>query len=251
MLLELSKAQQAPNPATLIQAVGCPRLLISALLRFTKKLNLTRVAKRDSSEYIVPYISFLIELIGGEKPMPFGKMNMFGNQQAMPQQNQIFQPPAAPGQFGGGNYTRMLDHRLQRFLPMMGGQGGLPMPPGLGRIMNGLGGSLGGGMPGAHGLSGGNPGWGAEPQNTGGQGYAAPGYPPQGFGQLQLQQPMPPAQSYPLQGFPSQGYPLQGYASQGYNQGFGGQMPVQLAWEEPKKGGIKGLISNLMAKWKR
>ena len=118
----------------------------------------------------------------------------------------------------------MLGRGLQRFLPTMGGQGGLPMPPRLIRIMNGLG---------------------------GGQGYAAPGYPPQGFGQQPPQQPMPPAQGYPLQGFPSQGYPPQGYASQGYNQGYGGQMPVQSAWEEPKKGGIKGFISNLMAKWKR
>lgn len=56
--------------------------------------------------------------------MPFGKMKMFRNQQVMPQQNQVFRPPAAPGQFGGGNYTGMLDQSLQRFLPMMGGQGG-------------------------------------------------------------------------------------------------------------------------------
>lgn len=183
--------------------------------------------------------------------MPLGKMNMFGNQQAMPQQNQGFQPPAAPGQFGVGNYIPMLGRGLQRFLPMMGGQGGLPMPPGLIRIMNGLGGGLGGGMPGAQGIPGGNPAWVAGPQSAGGQGYAAPGYPPQGFGQQQPQQPMPPAQSYPLQGFPSQGYPPQGYAPQGYNQGYGGQMPIQPAWEEPKKGGIKGFISNLMAKQKR
>ncbi len=151
--------------------------------------------------------------------MPLGKKTMFGNQQAMPQQNQGSQLPAAPGQFGVGN--PMLGRGLQRFLPMMGGQGGLPMPPGLVRIMNGLG---------------------------GGQGYVAPGYPPQGFGQQPPQQPIPPAQSYPSQGFPFQGYPAQGYAPQGYTQGFGGQMPVQPALEEPKKGGIKGFISNLMAK---
>jgi hypothetical protein len=198
--------------------------------------------------------------------MSFGKMNMFGNRQAIPQQNQVFQPPAAPGQFGGGNYTRILDQKLQRFLPMMGGQGGLPIPPGIGRIMNGLGSGLGGGMPRAQGNPGGNPGWGAGPQSAGGQGYATPGYPPQGFGQLQTQQPMPPTQSYPLQGFqsqgsppqgsppqgsPPQGSPPQGYTPQGYYQGYGGQVPVQPAWEEPKKGGIKGFINNLMAKWKR
>jgi len=62
---------------------------------------------------------------------------------------------------------------------------------------------------------------------------------------------MPPTQSYPLQGFPSQGYPPQGYAPQGYNQVYGGQMPVQPAWEEPQKGGIKGFISNLVAKLKK
>ncbi|SPF53372.1 conserved hypothetical protein [Candidatus Desulfosporosinus infrequens] len=170
--------------------------------------------------------------------MSFGKMNMFGNQQALPQQNQVFQPPAIPGQFGGGNYT-------QQYPPTMGGQGGLPIPPGIGRITNGRGGNLYGGMPG------GNPGWGAGSQSAGGQGYAVPGYPPLGFGQQQPQQPMPPAQSYPMQRYPSQGYPLQGYAPLGYNQGYGGQMPVQPAWEEPKKGGIKGFINNLMAKWKK
>lgn len=174
--------------------------------------------------------------------MPLGKRNMFGNRQAMPLQNQGSQLPAASGRFGMGN--PMLGRGLQRFLPMMGRQGGLPMPPGLARIMNGLGGGLGGGMPG------GNPGWGAGPQSAGGQGYVAPGYPPQGFGLQPPQQTMPPAQSYPLQGFPTQGYPPQGYAPQGYNQGYGGQMPAQPAWEEPKKGGIKGFISNLMTKRK-
>lgn len=176
--------------------------------------------------------------------MPLGKKNMFRNQQAMPQQNQGSQLPAASGQFGVEN--PMLGRGLQKFLPMMGGQGGLPMPPRLVRIMNGL----GGGLPGAQGMPGGNPGWGGGPQNAGGQGYVAPGYPPQGFGQQPPQQPIPPAQSYPFQGFPSQGYPPQGYATQGYTQGYGGQMPVQPAWEEPKKGGIKGFISNLMAKRK-
>ncbi|MHB8076650.1 hypothetical protein [Desulfosporosinus fructosivorans] len=171
---------------------------------------------------------------------------MFGNQQAMPQQNQSFRPPIALGQFGGGNYSPMFGRGLQRFLPMMGGQGGLPMPPGLSRILNGLGGGLGRSIPWVNGIPGGNPGWGAEPQSAGGQGYVAPGYPPQGFGQQQLQHPMPPAQ-----GYPPQGYPLQGYAPQGNNQGYGGQMPVQPAWEQPKKGGIKGFISNLMTKRKR
>lgn len=128
--------------------------------------------------------------------MPFGKMKIFGNQQVMQQQNQIFQPLAAPGQFGGGNYTQMLDQRLQRFLPMMGGQGGLPMPQGLGQIMNGLGGGLGGGMPR------GNPVWGAGPQH-----------------------PMPPAQVYPLQE----------HTPQGYNQGYGVQMPVQPAYSSDGK----------------
>jgi hypothetical protein len=41
------------------------------------------------------------------------------------------------------------------------------------------------------------------------------------------------------------------YAPQGYTQGYGGQMPVQPFWEEPKKGEIKGFISNLMAKRKK
>lgn len=171
---------------------------------------------------------------------------MFGNQQAMPQQNQGFQPLAAPGQLGGGNYTPRLGRGLHRFVPMIGGQGGYPMPPGLGQIMNGLGGDPGIGMPGVHGMPGVNPAWGTVPQFAGGQGYAAPGYPPQGFGQQQPQRPLPPAQSYP-----SQGYPPQGYVPQVYNQGYGGQMPVRPAWEEPKKGGIKGFISNLMTKRKR
>jgi len=126
----------------------------------------------------------------------------------MPQRNQLFQPPtAASRQYGGSNYNRMLDQRLQRFLPMMGGgQGGLPMPPGLTRILNGF---------------------------------------------RQQQPPMSPSQSYPLQGLPSQDYSLQGNASQRYNQGFLGQTPAPSALEEPKKGGIKGFVSNLMDKWKK
>ena len=126
---------------------------------------------------------------------------MFGNQQSMPQQNQ---GSAAPGQFGEGNYTRRLGRGLHKFGPMMGGQGGFPMPPGLAQIMNGLGGGPGIGIPGAQGMRGGNPVWGP------------------------AQQPMPSAQ--------------------GYNQGYGGQMPVQPAEEQPKKGGIKGFISNLTTK---
>ncbi|TGE31774.1 hypothetical protein E4K68_15335 [Desulfosporosinus sp. Sb-LF] len=157
-------------------------------------------------------------------------MNMYWNQQPMSQQqNQFFQPPAAPGQI------------LHRFPPSMGGQGGLPMTPGLGRSIDGLGGGLDRGMTRPQVNPGWNPGWGAGPQNAGGQ----------GFGQQQQQMRPMPHQNLPSQGFPSQGYPLQQYAPQGYNQGYGGQMPVQPAWEEPKKSGIKGFISNLMAKRKR
>lgn len=106
-----------------------------------------------------------------------------------------------------------------------------------------------------------NPGLGRAPQQflpfIGGQGgfplTQAPGYPSQGFGQQQpLQQPMRPVQGYPPQMLPSQGgYPTQGYAPQGYNQGYEGSAPIQPAWEEPKKGGLKGFISNFMAKRKR
>ena len=140
---------------------------------------------------------------------------MYWNQQPIPQQNQIFQPPTAPGQFGGGYYSRMSDQRLQRFQPVRQGQGSFQMSPGLGRSMNGFG---------------------------GGQGYATPGYPPQGFGQPQIQQPM-----LPIQGNTQQGYEPYAY---GFNQNQG-QRPVQPAWEGPKKGGIKGFINNLMAKWTR
>ena len=153
--------------------------------------------------------------------MLFGKLNMIGNQQIMPQQSQVFQQPVVQRQFGEGNYTRMVDQMRQRFLPMMGGQGGLPMP-GIGRVMNRL-----GGMPASQGIPGGS------------QGYVTPGYPPQGFG---LQQPQHIS--------PTQGYPVQGYATQGYTQGYEVQKPVQPTWEEPKKAGIKGFISNFMAKRK-
>lgn len=181
--------------------------------------------------------------------MPFNKMNMNWNQQPMPQQqNQFFQPPAAPEQFGVSNNTRTSGQSLYRYPPSMAGQRGLPMTSGLGRSIDGLGSGMSRPQ--------GNPGWnqalGARPQNAGAQGYTTPGYPPQGFGQQQPPQmkPLPP-QSLPSQEFPSQGYPLQQYAPQGYNQGYGGQMPVQPAWEEPKKGGIKGFLSKLMSKFKR
>lgn len=185
--------------------------------------------------------------------MPLGKMNMFGNQQAPPSQNQnfqqpLFQQPAGAG-YGGGNYTPTLLRGMQKLMPAAGGQGGFLRPPGLGQFLNGLGGNPGN-MPGNPGMHSPNPNWGVGPQSAGGQGYAAPGYPPQNFGQ-QVPQPMQLLQGYPSQVNPSQGYPLQGYAPQGYNQGYGGQMPVQPAWEEPKKGGIKGFISNLMARRKK
>ncbi|HBV85187.1 hypothetical protein [Desulfosporosinus sp.] len=102
-------------------------------------------------------------------------------------------------------------------------------------------------MPRPQGNPGWNQGWGAVPQNAGGQGYTTPGYPPQGFGQQQS----PLLQPTIHQSLPNQGYPFQQYAPQGYNQGFGGQIPVQHAWEKPKKGGIKEFLSNLMAKRKR
>lgn len=163
--------------------------------------------------------------------MYYNKMNMFWNQQPMSQQqNQFFQPPAMPGQFGGDNSQR-LGQSLHKYPPSMGGQGGLPKPqenPGW------------------------NQGWGAGLQNAGGQGYTTPGYPPQGVGQQLPPQMKPmPYQSLPSHRFPTQGYPLQNYTPVGYSQEYGGQMPVQLGWEEPKKGGIKGFLSNLMAKRKR
>lgn len=81
------------------------------------------------------------------------------------------------------------------------------------------------------------------PRNAGAQGYSTPGYPPQGFGQQhgfsqqqgfgqqQFRQPMPNYQTSPE------------FINQGY-----GQMPLQPAWEGPKKGGIKEFFSNLMSK---
>jgi hypothetical protein len=145
--------------------------------------------------------------------MPLGKMNIFGNRQIPPQPNQNFQAPLAPGQFRGSNYSPLLGRGLQKFLPMMGGQSSLPMPPGFSRIFNGL-----------------------LPQNP---------------GQQQMPYLTPPTQGYPSQGYPSQGYPPHMPAPQGYNQGYGEQRPVQPAWEQPKSGGIKGFISNFMAKWKK
>lgn len=176
------------------------------------------------------------------------------------------QRQGAPGQFGRGHYMQMINQNYRSFWPMMGGQGSSQMPSGPGRPVN----SFGGGMPG-------NLGWGVGQPNPGGQGYSAPGYPPRGFGQQQAQMsPIPHAQSfsfqryptqgyptqnyptqgyrtqgYPTQGYPTQGYPTQGYLPQGYApQGYGGQIPVQPARGGSKKGGIKGFISNLMAKRK-
>lgn len=128
--------------------------------------------------------------------MPLGKMNFFKNQQTLLQQNQSFQPLIDPRQFNGSNYTPLLGRGLQKFLPMMGRQGSLPLPPGLTRRFGGF-----------------------QSQNFG-------------------QQPPPP--QYPLA--PTQGYPQQTYAP---------QKPVQPAWEQPSKGGIKGFISNFMAKRKK
>lgn len=74
-------------------------------------------------------------------------------------------------------------------------------------------------------------------RNAGAQGYTSPGYPPQGsqgFGQQPLMKPMSNSQVYP------------GFVTSGYSQ-----MPVQPAWEGPKKGGIKEFFSNLMSKGKR
>jgi hypothetical protein len=166
---------------------------------------------------------------------------MFGNYQSASQQNMSFQQPV--GQFGRSNYIPGMGLRQYRYESMIGSQGGFPASPRMGQLLNGFGGGPGTGMPlSAQGISGVNPAWGAGLQSAGGQGFAVPGYPPQGF----TQQSMSPAQVYP-----SQGYSPQGYSPQWYNQGYGGQQPVQPAWEEPKKGGIKGFISNLMAKCKR
>lgn len=156
--------------------------------------------------------------------MHFHKMNMYWNRQPLSQQrNQFFQPPAAQGQFGGGNNFPMFGQSPYEFLPSMQRP---QVNPGW------------------------NQGWGAGLQNAGGQGYSTPGYPPQGLGHPPQMKPML-NQSFPSQRFPSQGYPPQQYTPQGSNQGYGGQMPVQPAWEEPKKGGIKGFLDNIMAKFKR
>jgi len=189
------------------------------------------------------------------------------------------QPQGAPSQFGGGHYTQMINRNYQSLSPMTGGRGSSQMPAGLGRSVN----SLGGGMPGW------NSGWGQQnlggqgypapgypPQGFGQQqpqmrpmphsqsypfqsypfqgyptqSYPTQSYPFQGYPTQGYPTQSYPTQGYPTQGYPTQGYPTQGYAPQGYNQGYGGQMPVQPAWEGPKKGGIKGFISNLMAKRK-
>ncbi|MGC7873171.1 hypothetical protein ACPUYX_16810 [Desulfosporosinus sp. SYSU MS00001] len=183
--------------------------------------------------------------------MPLGKMNILGNQQVqmMPQGTQGYQMPNVSGQF---NQSPLLGRGLQRFAPKFGLPGGLLMPPGFSQPINNFGGGQAGTMPG--GMMGGNANWGPGPQ-AGGQGYAAPGYPPQGIQGFQqnqmLQQPMmPQAQGYQPQGYQPQGYPNQGYPNQMINQGYGGQMPVQPAWESPKKGGIKAFISNLFSKKK-
>lgn len=168
---------------------------------------------------------------------------MFGNQQGPLQQNWGYQYPIAPAQYGGGNYSPMSGQGLNRFTPNLRGQGNFLMPQGLGQIETG--GGLRGGMPMPQGMPT-NSTWRPMPLSVGGQGYAAPGYPPRipQLQQPQMQMPM-------TQGYPSQGFPLQNYPPQGYNQGYGNQKPLQPAWEEPKKGGIKGFISNLMAKRKR
>lgn len=162
---------------------------------------------------------------------------MFGNQQALGQQNQIFNPPTFPGQFGGGGYPMrfssnpgynnflMPSRQSPIFHNYSSGRGAGMTPgmtPGMGPGMN----------PGMFGV---NQGWGpSSPMSAGGQGYQAPGYPPRAYGQQQqpfrqpLQQQMPPAQGYST------------------------QVPVgETATWKPEKGGIKGFISNLMAKWKR
>lgn len=121
----------------------------------------------------------------------------------------------------------------QGFTPMINRPGGYPMPPGVPPI------------PYNQGIPGRNQLWEVGPQGNGRQGYPAPGYPPQGFLQQPMQNPMLPVRSYP-----PQGYPFQQNTPPIYNQGYG-QMPVQPAWEGPKKGGIKGFIGNLISKIKK
>lgn len=151
--------------------------------------------------------------------MPLGKFNLFGNQQSP-----------------------------QGFTPMINRPGGYPIPPGP-SPMNSFGGGLGGGMPNTQGIPGRNPLWEVGPQGNGRQGYPPSGYPPQGFLQQPMQRPMQNPM-LPVQSYPSQGYPLQQNTPPVYNQGYG-QMPVQPAWEGPKKGGIKGFINNLLSKMKK
>ncbi|KGK88998.1 hypothetical protein DP73_11465 [Desulfosporosinus sp. HMP52] len=149
--------------------------------------------------------------------MSYDRINPFWNQQSLPQQNPGYQP-VPMGQFNPNNQTWRPDQSFQKF-------------PSAGR-----------------GQSGGNPNWRNNPQNPGGQGYSTPGYPPQGFGTLQ-QSPMPGLQGQQLQGYA----PTPQRFNQGHYPDQRGQLPLQPqpAWEEPKKGGIKGFISNLMAKRKR
>jgi hypothetical protein len=135
---------------------------------------------------------------------------------------------------GKMNPIRNPGRRPHRFPPIQG-QGQMP-PAGL---INGLGG-LGIDRSRAHGLLG-NSGWRTpQPQQ------------PQQF----IPQFLPPAQAFPSQKVPvqesqAQSYLSQQYVPQGYNQGYGGQIPVQPAWKKPRQGGIKGFISNFIAKWKR
>lgn len=175
--------------------------------------------------------------------MPLGKMNIFGNQQSLPQQYPGIQP-GAPGQFSGNYPASMFGRGLQRFGPMQNNPGGFLMPPGSSQMLN----RFSGGMPSTQGIPGRSPLWEAGPRGYGRQAYPAPGYPPV---QQPLQNPMPSVQSFPPQGYPFQNYTPQVSNPQFSNSGFGAQMPVQPAWEGPKKGGIKGFISNLLSKKKK
>lgn len=154
---------------------------------------------------------------------------MFGNQRAMGQHNQIFNPLTFSGQFGGGGFPMRFSSNpgYDNFL--------IPsrQSPIYHSYSSGRGAGISPGMsPGMFGI---NQGWGpSSPMSAGGQGYQAPGYPPRAYGLQQqpfrqpLQQQMPPAQGYST------------------------QVPVgETATWKPEKSGIKGFISNLMAKWKR
>lgn len=72
---------------------------------------------------------------------------------------------------------------------------------------------------------------------------------PQFGGRLQKFLPMLGGLGFPLSPGPYPSQPQQPMQP-GYYQGYGGQVPAQPAWEQPKKGGIKGFISNLMTKQK-